>query len=254
MGIILKPNSGIDLSSWEQGIVLSSLTFKPSFVSTRASIGSVIDTTWQGIQSQAHAMQTPFMAFHYFMNLQSSADQAKLLWDTVKGSWMPGDKLCLDYEDRTSKFSLHAAADFFYNLNQVSGVPLSEMVFYSQASILNTLNSPTDWKYLLQIPFWTSGVPNNPDLYNDIPPAYIPSGMTRAANAFMWQYYINYLDAGYSGALDVDYIDPAYLAKWKAEYNWTTIPPVVIPPTTQPDPIIWVQVGHNSGKVDKILP
>ena len=253
MGIALKPNSGIDLSSWEQGIILSNLTFKPSFVSTRASIGNNVDASWQGIQSQTHALQIPFMAFHYFINSQSSADQAKLLWNTVKGSWMKGDKLCLDYEDRTSNFSLHAAADFFYNLNLVSGIPISEMVFYSQASILNSLNSPKDWNYLLSIPFWTAGTPTDPNAWSDIPPAYIPSGMTRAANVFMWQYYPSYVDAGYPGGLDVDYIDAGYLAKWKAEYNWATTPPV-IPPTAQPDPIIWVQVGHNSGKVDKITP
>jgi len=222
MPITLKPSSGIDLSSWEQGIILSNLTFKPSFVSTRASIGTVVDTTWQGIQSQTHALQIPFMAFHYFMNNQSSADQAKLLWNTVRGSWMKGDKLCLDWEDRTSPFSLHSAADFFYNLNIVSGIPISEMVFYSQASILNTLNSPKDWTYLLGIPFWTAGTPNNPDAYSDIPPAYIPSGMMRAKNVFMWQYYPSYVDSGYSGGLDVDFIDSAYLTKWKAEYDWTT--------------------------------
>jgi len=232
MGITLKPNSGADFSSWEQGIVLSELSFKPSFVGTRASIGTKVDATWQGIQAQVHALQIPFLAFHYFVNTESDADQAKLLWNTVKGSWMKGDKLCLDYEDRTSPFSLHSAMDFFYNLEQISGISHTEMVFYSQASILNTLNpSPSDWKYIKQVPFWTAGTPDNPDAFNDIPPAYIPNDMTRVSNVFMWQYYPSYVDKGYSAGIDVDYIDQNFLAKWAAEYTWSVIP---APPNPTP--------------------
>jgi GH25 family lysozyme M1 (1,4-beta-N-acetylmuramidase) len=221
----------IDTSNYELGLDISTLLTRPSALITRASYGIANpDQSCQAFNTQARQASIPFGVYHYFDNSKSSADQAKFFWSCVSGKLRTGDKLILDYEDRTHPFSLHAAVDFFYNLNLLSGIPVSEMIFYSQADILNTLNpSTSDWNYIKSIPFWTAGYPNNPDQYNSVPPAYVPSGMN-ASNVVLWQYGSSGIVQPYSGSLDVDWIAPAFLTAWQAEYQAVSIPPVVTPP------------------------
>ena len=250
----------------------STISPLPDAVITKVSELNFTDPSfipnWHGLG----ALNVPRAGYHFFRNNQlfyNSGKQARVFASAILAQgFKPSDYFVLDNEEKDSRgnsiVSMGQSLDWFYNVVVTLGLPdYSRFWLYSTADILNNLNlsklTAAQLAILKSINVWIAGYPANPPAGGDLtalPEAYTPDPAIYG-KVICWQYAESVPNiSNIPGGVDMNQIDPAFLAAWKLQVGAPTPPviPPVIPPTTQPDPIIWVQVGHNSGKVEKITP
>jgi len=94
-----------------------------------------------------------------------------------------GDILMLDVEEGGEKASQLWA--WFHYVR--SAFPNNICMLYSRKSVLDLIvMTQSERDYFKQIPVWTSGYPDNPDLLPSVPSWYIPD-QTRWGQVLLWQ-------------------------------------------------------------------
>lgn len=119
---------------------------------------------------QWEALHLPRCAYGFLKNGDKAANQAKFFVRCLNeaGGWKRGDLICLDVEEELN-LSVHMILDWF---SQVQALipevePAKDFIIYSRANILNALSvsglTAAQKMYLLSIPVWMAGYPDNPD-------------------------------------------------------------------------------------------
>jgi GH25 family lysozyme M1 (1,4-beta-N-acetylmuramidase) len=179
---------------------------------------------WPGIAEAG----LPRAAYHFYRYQYPSAWQAKKFVNTLNkyGGFLPNDRLVLD-EEEPGHMSISAMIDFTYNVEILSGISHKNMWWYSWPWALNELSfrklSPAQVQYVMEIPTWVAGYPNNPDLYTDPIKAGYKVDLTRFGKSVGWQYAESVIIPNIPGGTDVNWMDADYLA------SWTGTPVVVTP-------------------------
>ncbi len=186
----------------------------------------------------------PRAAYHFYRGYRLPESQADNFYEQVmaNGGLRPGDKIALDTEeedmDITRLLKTAQAIQQKFDLWPI---------LYSRKSLLDELDfSKLDAGQkadLLRMPVWIAGYPDNPDVYESVPGFYVPN-QTRFGRVVIWQYAGDVPDhgiPGVTGALDFNWIDPAFLAQWKSECK----EPEPEPP--EPEPVLEREEGLFGG-------
>jgi hypothetical protein len=90
--------------------------------------------------------------------------------------------------------------------------PRNQLMLYSRKELLDKIKmTAAEAAYFRQIPTWTAGYPNNPDLFDSPPPAYIPDPL-KFGKVWLWQYSEDAIIEGINGEVDVNWIAPELIA------------------------------------------
>lgn len=233
-------------SAYQPGVTWANSSIPLSGGLCRATLGtSLKDAVFADYWKQWKDMKIVRSAYHYMMNNLGSADQAKFFVNTVNaaGGFAAGDRPCLDMEDANP--SVSAIVDWFYNVEVLTGISHKKMLLYSRASYLNPLSlaklSDYQKQYLLEIPTWMAGYPNDPNPYtfSQLKSMYQADPL-RYGTMVIAQYAASVVIPGIANTqaqgTECNTIDADYLAQWQADsgLSGTVTPPVVPPATTLP--------------------
>lgn len=223
-------------SGWQPNVTWENSSVPLAGGLCRASLGTWLkDTVFANYWKQWRDMGIVRCAYHYLKNDYSTADQARFFVEclNVAGGWLDGDKLCLDVEDEYN-LSISAVIDWLYNVELLTGVHHSNMLIYSRATVLDPLSfsklSQAQRDYLLEVPIWTAGYPDNPDAWNfeQLKNAYAPDPL-RYGETVIVQYAASIEIPGINPiegrSTECNIADPSYLMMWMAETGTQPPPP-----------------------------
>ncbi len=210
----------------------------------RASIGTpywmggdkyATDKSFPHYWPQWGVARLPRCAYGFSLNANPKAptysDQAKQFVKCLNaaGGWKIGDRIGVDCEEGEN-LSAKAILDWFTQVNVL--IPAlqydRDFLIYSRANILNPLNfdkaglTPAQRAYLLAIPTWTAGYPDNPDTL-DFPALKktYQADPARFGKCVIVQYAAAATVQGLSKpnylSVECNVADPEYLAKWQEE-------------------------------------
>jgi GH25 family lysozyme M1 (1,4-beta-N-acetylmuramidase) len=194
----------------------------PDAVLTKASEWQE-DFTFAPNWHAAGALGIPRAAYHFYHNGQiiyNSARQAKKFTDIIlKNGFNDNDYFVIDNEE-DGKFSAHETVDFLYNVQINLGLKdTSHLLLYSRALILNgAIVKSADALYLKKIRTWVGDYPDVPPAdgwqYPNYPAYQLNSNFGPTVT---WQYKSEAPNvSNIPGGVDLNQIDPDFLAEWRA--------------------------------------
>lgn len=236
MTVSVKLPLVISTSGWQPNVTWSNSSIPISAALCRASLGTWLeDSAFAGYWKQWAASGMPRCAYHYLKNDYGTADQARFFWGCVQkaGGIKAGDKLCLDVEDE-SNLSIGAVVDWLYNIQVLSGLETKDLLIYSRATVLNPLSfyklSAAQKEYLLKIPTWPAGYPDDPNPYGfEQLKSFYQADPARFGKCVVIQYAESIEIPGINPiegrSTECNVADPNYLAQWQAETGVVIAPP-----------------------------
>ena len=226
--MIIKQPPGYDVSHWEGRINWGAVTPRPRIVWCKATEGDFYtdDTfAWNFSNLATHGIYRG--AYHFHRKAVSAVEQGKRFCDVVRPHITAKDYLVLDVEEG-GETAAQLRAWFEYVRNQFVNNPV---MIYSRKNLLDPIPMVMAWlgfkpshplnaiqmtqaerDYFRQIPVWTAGYPNNPDLYNSVPAFYVPD-QTKWGPVWAWQYSEQGSVTGVNSEIDLDWLAPEFLVK-----------------------------------------
>jgi GH25 family lysozyme M1 (1,4-beta-N-acetylmuramidase) len=163
----------------------------------------------------------PRGCYHFYRWYSGTpAWQAKHFVNVIRkwGGFMARDVLVLD-EEESGHMSITSMLDWTYNVEQLTGISHTQMLWYSNAYLLNALNfrklRASQVEYIREIPTWVAGYPRNPDQYADPTQAGYRVDLNRFGRSVLWQYASAAQIPGIPGDTDANWCDNDYLRRWK---------------------------------------
>lgn len=235
--LIKKPES-YDVSHWKEIPDFALVSPRPLLFITKASEAiSFVDGKFVTFFEGMKQIGVVRGAFHFFRKAFDATQQAQHFINTIKPYVTAKDILILDVEEGgetaaqlktwfevvrakypnnivllySRKNILDPILMFLKRLvSNVFGETADRLLFGGHP--LNAIQMTTAQReYFKSIPTWVAGYPLNPDLYSSIPSFYIPD-QARFGPAWLWQYSDKGQVAGIQGSVDLNLIDPVFLA------------------------------------------
>lgn len=217
--MIIKQPACYDVSHWDGIINWANVAPKPILVFCKATEGNYYkDETFAPNMSGLSANGILRGVYHFHRKANTPETQAKYFCDYVRSVLIPNDFIALDVEEG-SENAAQLKAWFEYVRAQF---PKNPFILYSRKNILDPIVMTEAQRfYFNQIPVWTAGYPDNPDLFNSPPNGYVPD-QTKFGPVYVWQYSEHGKVSGIVGDADLDCLSPEFIAR-------LNVPPV--PPT-----------------------
>jgi hypothetical protein len=218
--MLLKPDTGIDISHWQLGIKIANLTPRPRFAIIKASEGTnYTDDTTLDFSAQIRALGIPLGFYHFWKNVNPITQADLYLRQVNLAGGMERIPPVLDLEvDLTGQ-----TANVKHWLDRIEIITGKRPILYGNKGIFSKLGNPIWFK---DYDIWTASYPLYPDNWDWVPPLY---SITNGRREIMWQYAATY---SYPAAYPLTKIDtniaiPAFLK----EIGEVT-PPIGEPPMT----------------------
>jgi len=210
--VIIKEPPVYDISHWKIIKDFSAINPRPVLMLTKATecypgtpFNNITDPLFAEYFAGMKAAGIARGAFHFFRKAYSALKQAEHFVNVVKPHITDKDILMLDVEEGGEKASQLWA--WFHYVR--SAFPNNICMLYSRKSVLDLIvMTQSERDYFKQIPVWTSGYPDNPDLLPSVPSWYIPD-QTRWGQVLLWQYSEKGAVEGIVGAVDLNWMSPA---------------------------------------------
>lgn len=223
----IKQPPAYDVSHWEPVKDWGLVVPRPRIVFCKATEGNYYqDDTFKPNFAGLKIQGIYRGAYHFHRKALLPAVQAKYFSDFIRPVLTEADYLVLDVEEG-GETAAQLKAWFEYVSKQF---PLNPVMIYSRENILDSISMLASWlgiklatplnamsmtdserAFFRQIPVWTAGYPNNPDLYPTPPAAYIPD-QTKWGPVWVWQYSEHGTVNGIQGEVDLDWLASAFLA------------------------------------------
>ena len=177
--MILKTDTGLDLSHWEKGLQLSTLNPVPRFIITKATESTnYTDDTAADFARQSRLLGIPLGFYHFWRNVDPVA-QADLYLNWVNA--------CGGFERIPPVLDLEISLTGQANsikiwLDRVEARTGKRPILYGRKDVFDTLGYPAWFK---NYDAWVACYPPDPDKYDWIPPLF---RVPQARRQVMWQY------------------------------------------------------------------
>lgn len=201
--MILKPDTGIDISHWQKGTIIANLIPLPRFAIIKASEGTTYrDDTTLDFASQIRTLGIPLGFYHFWRNV-NPIKQADLYIQQVNvAGGMERIPPVLDLEvDLTNQVK-----NVKRWLDRVETATGKRPILYGNKSIFSKLGKVSWFKHY---DIWTASYPLYPDRWNWIPRLY---QITAGRREVMWQYASTYKYPAYPRTkIDTNIAIPEFL-------------------------------------------
>jgi hypothetical protein len=201
--MILKPNTGIDISHWQKGIKIANLKPLPRFAVIKATDGTnYIDDTLFDFSAQIRALGIPLGFYHFWRNVDATKQASLYLQQINLAGGMERIPPVLDLEvDLTGQVN-----NVKRWLDMVEGSTGKRPILYGTKAIFSKLGNPVWFK---NYDIWTASYPYFPDIWSWCPPIY---QVTTGRREIMWQYASTYKYPAYPlTKIDTDIAIPEFL-------------------------------------------
>jgi len=236
--MIIKPPVVYDVSHWKEIADFGKVSPRPYLCITKATEahpGSGFNHTDDKFVRFFDGMRAAGIfrgAYHFFRKNFNATKQAAHFVDTIRPYLIDKDMLALDIEEGGE-----TASQIIEWINYVESKLPNLILIYSRKNILDPIPMTAEQaSRLKQYPVWTAGYPLFPDLYSTVPSSYIPN-QTRWGKPWLWQYSSKGEVQGIVGAVDLNWIDPIFVAYLGA-------PPT--PPPPEPVTTMTVLINFDS--------
>lgn len=214
--MLIKPDTGIDISHWQKGIKIANLSPRPRFAIIKASEGTNYqDDTTLDFSSQIRKLGIPLGFYHFWRSVDPVAQADFYIHQVNLAGGMERIPPVLDLEvDLTGQ-----AAHVKRWLDRVELVTDIRPILYGNKGIFSKMGNPTWFKYY---DIWTASYPFFPDRWDWVPPIY---SVTTGRREIMWQYAATYAypDSYPNRKIDTNIAIPEFLAE-----IGEVIPPTIV--------------------------
>ena len=216
--MILKPNTGIDISDYQPGLQIGSLSPLPRFVIIKATENILYKAKLTAdFSAQCKALGIPYGFYHFWQNTDPFKQASNYIAQVNAAGGFERIPPVLDLE-------VANLAPYSSNiktwLDVVEDVAGMRPILYSNKYHFDMIAANSWFK---NYDVWTAAYPTDPDLWSWCPPLYSEK---RARREIIWQYGSTYRYPNYS-ANSVD--TNIAITEWLNEIGAITQPP---PPPT----------------------
>lgn len=180
-----------DVSHWKEIENFTGIVPRPVFFITKATeahpgVGYYhTDEKFERYYLGAQEIGATRGSYHFFRNIFNAYRQAEHYISVVSRlDVLPTDWMILDMEEVGTKASQMWA--WFYTVR--NAFPGNPVALYSRKGLLDAIYMTESEKaYFRDIPIWTAGYPDYPNLINYIPLGYTPD-QSKYGEPILWQY------------------------------------------------------------------
>lgn len=203
--MIIKPDTGIDISRYQRAIKIANLAPLPRFVIIKATESTNYrDSTTVDFAHQVRDLKLPLGFYHFWRNV-NGRQQADIFLDQVKfaggfGRIPPVLDLEIDLTGQARNVKIW--------LDRVETASGKRPILYGRKDIFAKLGNPAWFK---NYDIWTASYPTNPDWWSWIPLFY---RVKTGRREIMWQYASTYRYPAYPYTrIDTNIAKPEWLAE-----------------------------------------
>ena len=198
-----------DVSHWEDIPDFTLVSPKPLLFITKATEHiSFVDSKFVRFFAGMKQIGVRRGAYHFHRKAFKETDQAEHFCNTVRNHIGIDDILILDVEEGGETAALLKIWLEFVQLQ----FPENLVMLYSRKSLLDVIPmSYAEREFFKLIPTWVAGYPANPDALLAMPSYYMPD-QSKYGPCWLWQYSDKGQVAGITGDVDLNWIDPVFVA------------------------------------------
>ena len=187
--MILKQNTGIDISDYQPGLQIGSLNPLPRFVIMKATESTAFRcVTTKDFAAQSKALGIPYGFYHFWQNTNPVQQASNYIQQVTLAGGFERIPPVLDLE--VSLVNQDTSIKMWLDL--VEDIAGMRPILYSNK---NHFDMIADNAWFKTYDAWTAAYPANPDLWAWCPPVYSEK---RARREIMWQYGSTYRYPSYT--------------------------------------------------------
>lgn len=188
--MLLKPDTGIDISDYQPNLQLAALNPLPRFVIAKATESITFRcTTTKDFAAQSKALGIPYGFYHFWQNTDPYKQANNYIEQVNLAGGFERVPPVLDLE--VANLGAYGANIKTW-LDVVEDVAGKRPILYSNKSHFDMI---AGYNWFKDYDVWTAAYPANPDLWSWCPPLY---SERRARREVMWQYGSTYRYPNYS--------------------------------------------------------